>query len=215
VSKGEAIPGIGANQSTLEEAWKLKVGAVSAVASATARGPAVLKVWEERPEGVPAFDELKPRLAEEWKADRREKDGLAKLDPVARELSSGTTLASIAKTYETEVHTTPEFSPGGAVPELGNAPVLAAAVFQTPAGQAGKPVTAPGGFVLFRVLTRTPFDQKQYESQKTDIIEGLRAKEADRLLRAYALQMRAASKIEINEEVLKAILPETDRSRRG
>lgn len=214
-SKGEGIQGIGANQATLDEAWKLKVGAVSAVASTTARGPAVLKVWEERPEGVPPFDELKARLAEEWKADRREKDGLAKLEPVAKGLASGTTLASIAKTYETEVHTTAEFSPGGAIPEVGNAPALAAAVFQTPAGQAGPPVTAPGGFVLFRVLTRTPFDQKLYEAQKTEIVEGLRAKESDRLLRAYALQMRAANKIEVNEELLKAMLPETDRSRRG
>ena len=88
-------------------------------------------------------------------------------------------------------------------------------MFQTPAGQAGKPTLAPGGFVLFRVLTRTPFDQKQYEAQKAELSEGLRAKEADRLLRAYALQLRAANKIEINEELLKAILPETDRSRRG
>ena len=214
-SRGEGIQGIGANPATLDEAWKLKVGAVSAVALTTARGPAVLKVWEQRPEGVPPFDELKPRLAEDWKAERREKDGLAKLEPAARELASGTTLASIAKTYETEVKTTPEFSPGGAVPELGNAPALASAVFQTPAGQAGKPVPVTGGFVLFRVLTRTPFDQKRYDAQKAEIIEGLRAKEAERLLRAYALQMRAASKIEVNEEVLKAMLPETDRSRRG
>ena len=89
------------------------------------------------------------------------------------------------------------------------------AVFQTPAGQAGKPVAAPGGFVLFRVLTRTPFDQKQYDAQKVELVESLRAKEADRLLRAYTLQMRAASRIEINEEVLKLMLPETDKSRRG
>ena len=215
VSRGEAIQGIGANQATLDEAWKLKVGALSATATTTSRGPAVLKVWEERPEGVPPFDELKPRLAEEWKADRQEKDGLAKLEPVAKELASGTTLASIAKTYETEVHTTPEFAPGGAIPEMGTAPALAVAVFQTPAGQAGKPVSAPGGFVLFRVLTRTPFDQKQYDAQKVELVESLRAKEADRLLRAYTLQMRAASRIEINEEVLKLMLPETDKSRRG
>lgn len=215
VARGEGIPGIGANQATLDEAWKLKVGAVSAAASATARGPAVLKLWEERPEGVPPFDELKPLLTEDWKADRREKDALARLEPVAKEIASGTTLSSIAKIYETEVHTTPEFSPGGAVPELGSAPALAAAVFQTPAGQAGKPVAAPGGFVLFRVLTRTAFDPKQYEAQKTEIIESLRTREADRLLRAYTQQMRAESKIEINEDLLKAVLPESDRSRRG
>jgi peptidyl-prolyl cis-trans isomerase D len=215
VSKGESIPGIGANQATIDEAWRLKVGSISETALATARGPAVLKVAEERPEGVPPFDELKPRLAEDWKADRREKDALAKLEPVAKELASGTTLKDVAKTYETEVKTTPEFSPGGTVPELGPAPALSAAVFQTPAGQAGKPVPAPGGFVLFRVLTRTPFDQKQFEGQKTELVETLRAKEADRLLRAYTRQMRVERKIEINEELLKSILPEPSTTRRG
>jgi peptidyl-prolyl cis-trans isomerase D len=214
VGKGEAIPGIGANQTTLDAAWKLKIGAVSDAASATARGPAVLKAAEERPEGVPPFDELKPRLAEDWKADRREKDALAKLQPVAREIASGTTLKDIAKTYETEVKTTPEFSPGGTVPELGYAAALSTAVFQTPAGQVGKPVAAPGGFVLFRVLTRTPFDQKQFETQKAELVETLRAKEADRLLRAYTRQMRAERKIEINEELLKSILPESSGTTR-
>ena len=215
VGKGEVIQGIGANPSVADEAWKLKVGAVSATAISTARGPVVLKVAEERPEGVPPFDELKARLAEDWKADRREKDALAKLTPVARELSSGTTLADIAKTYEAQVKTTAEFSPGGAIPELGNAPALSAAVFQTPAGQGGKPVVVPGGFALFRVLTRTPFDAKQFETQKAELLETLRSREADRLLRAYTSQMRAARKIEINEDLLKSVLPESDGSRRG
>ncbi len=216
VGKGEAIPGIGANQATLDEAWKLKIGAVSPAALTTARGPAVLKAAEERPEGVPPFDELKARLAEDWKADRREKDAMAKLDPVAKEIASGTSLKDVAKTYETEVKTTPDFSPGGTVPDLGYASALSAAVFQTPAGQAGKPVVAPGGFVLFRVLTRTPFDQKQYEAQKVELIESLRAKEADRLMRSYTRQMRAERKIEVNEELLKSILPESGgTTRRG
>jgi peptidyl-prolyl cis-trans isomerase D len=216
VSRGEGIQGIGANQATLDEAWKLKIGALSANALQTARGPAILKAAEERPEGVPPFDELKPQLIQDWKADRREKDALVKLEPVAKELASGTTLAAIARTYETEVHTTQEFSPGGAVPEIGNAPALATAVFQTPAGQAGKPVPAPGGFVLFRVLTRTPFDQKQFDTQKAELTESLRSREADRLLRAYAQQMRSEHKIEINEELLKSVLPESSGStRRG
>jgi peptidyl-prolyl cis-trans isomerase D len=216
VGKGEAIPGIGANQATLDEAWKLKIGAVSPVALTTARGPAVLKAAEERPEGVPPFDELKPRLAEDWKADRSEKDALSKLEPVAKEIASGTTLKEIAKNYETEVKTTAEFSPGGTVPELGYAAAMSAAVFQTPAGQVGKPVAAPGGFVLFRVLTRTPFDEKKYEAQKGEIVESLRAKEADRLLRAYTRQMRAARRIEVNEELLKSVLPESSGpTRRG
>lgn len=215
VARGEPMPGIGANQATLDEAWKLKVGAISSAAVSTSRGPAVLKAAEERPEGVPPFEELKPALIADWKADRQEKDALAKLEPAARQIASGTPLAEIAKTYEAEVKTTAEFSPGGSIPELGYAPALANAVFQTPVGQAGKPVSVPGGYALFRVLTRTPFDPKQYEAQKAELAESLRSREADRLLQTYVRQMRSARKIQVNEELLKAMLPESEGSRRG
>jgi len=215
VSKGEPIPGVGGNPATLDVAWKLKIGALSSTAVATTRGPAVLKAAEERPEGVPPFDELKAALTADWKADRLEKDALAALEPAAKAIGSGKPLAEIAKTYEAQVKTTAEFSPGGSIPELGYAPALAKAVFETPAGQAGKPVAAPGGYALFRVLTRTPFDQKLYDSQKSDLAESLRSREADRLLQAYVRQMRASRKIQVNEELLKSLLPESEGSRRG
>jgi len=70
-------------------------------------------------------------------SERREKDALAQLEPAARELSAGATLVSLAPRYGTEVKTTTEFGPGGPVPEIGAAAELAAAVFQTPPGQAG------------------------------------------------------------------------------
>jgi peptidyl-prolyl cis-trans isomerase D len=215
VAKGEPIPGIGSNPGTLDEAWKLKIGALSPNAVATSRGPAVLKAAEERAEGVPPFDELKSALTADWKADRLEKDALAALEPTAKEIGSGKPLAEVAKTYEAQVKTTTEFSPGGSIPELGYAPALAKAVFATPAGQAGKPVAAPGGYALFRVLTRTPFDQKQYDAQKSELAESLRSREADRLLQAYVRQMRTSRKIQVNEELLKSLLPESEGSRRG
>lgn len=215
VAKSEPIPGIGSNPATLDEAWKLKIGALSPTALATSRGPAVLKAAEERPEGLPPFDELKPVLTADWKADRLEKDALAALTPLAKEVGAGKTLADVAKAYDAQVKTTAEFSPGGSIPELGFAPALARAVFETPAGQAGKPVAAPGGYALFRVLSRTPFDQKQFDAQKSELAESLRSREAERLLQAYVRQMRASRKIQVNEELLKSLLPESEGSRRG
>ena len=154
-AKGDPIPGIGANQKFADEAWRLSVGKVSATPVTTARGIVFVKASEERAAGLPPFAELKPRLEQDWKAERREKDALAQLEPAAKELSAGATLAALAPRYGTEVKTTTEFGPGGPVPEIGAAPELVAAVFQTPQGQAGPPVAVPTGFVLFRVLTRT------------------------------------------------------------
>ncbi len=181
----------------------------------TPRGPAFVKPTEERPAGVPPLEEIKATLTTDFQADRRDREAIAKLQPVAQELSSGTTLAAIAPRYETEVKTTPDFGPGGPIPDIGNAPELSAAVFQTAKGQAGPPVPASGGFVLFRVVNRTGADPKTFETQKPEILDTLRAREADRLLRAEMQRMRADRKIQVNEELLKSFLPEQTAPRRG
>ncbi len=117
---------------------------------------------EERAAGLAPFSELKTRLEQDWKTERREKDALAQLEPAAKELASGATLVSLAQRYGTEVKTSTEFGPAGPVPEIGAAPELAVAVFQTPQGQAGRPVAVPNGFVLFRVLTRNEASREAF-----------------------------------------------------
>ena len=151
-ARGDSVQGIGANQKFADEAWTTAVGKVSATPITTPRGVVFVKPSEERAAGLPPFAELKARLDSEWRVERRQKDALAQLEPAAKELSSGTTLAALATRYGTEVKTTTEFGPGGPVPELGAAPELTAAVFQTTKGQAGPAVAVPNGFVLFRVL---------------------------------------------------------------
>jgi peptidyl-prolyl cis-trans isomerase D len=214
-SRGEAIPGIGANERFSEEGWSLEVGEVSSTPVATQRGPAIVKAAEERPAGVPALSEIRARVAQDWRTERRQKDALSALEPAARELASGATLVALATRYGAEVKTTPEFSPGGPVPEIGMAPDLAEAVFETPAGQAGPPVAVPGGFVLFRVLSRKEADRAAFESQKAQLIESLRSRDAEKLLRSHLQRARSDKKIVINEQLLNSVLPAPDRSQRG
>src|SRR5262245_20127325 len=168
-ARGDSIPGIGANQKFAEEAWGTPLQKISITPVTTGRGVAFVRPSEERAAGLPPFAELKPRIEAEWKAERREKDALAQLEPAAKELASGTTLASLGTRYGTDVKTTTEFGPSGPVPELGAAPELAAAVFRTAQGQAGPPVAVPTGFVLFRVLTRTEASRDSFESQKEQL----------------------------------------------
>ena len=214
-AKGDPVPGIGSNPRFSDEAWTLKIGQISSTPIPTGRGPAFVKPAEERPAGVPPFEEIKTKLTADLQAERRGQEALAKLQPVAQELASGATLPALATRYETEVKTTPEFGPGGTIPDLGTAPELSAAVFQTPEGQAGPPVAVPGGFVLFRVAKRTIADPKTFDTQKPEILETLRSREADRLLRAELAQMRTDRKIQVNETVLKSFLPEQAAPRRG
>lgn len=215
VAKGDPVPGIGANERFTSEAWAVKVGQISPTPITTSRGTAFVKPTEERPAGVPPFAEIKSRLTMDYQAERRDEEAVTKLTPAAQELASGTPLATLAARYETEVKTTPEFAPGGAVPDIGNAPELSTKVFATAKGQAGPPAAVPGGFVLFRVVNRTTADPKAFDAQKNEIVDTLRAREADRLLRAELTRMRADRKIQVNEELLKTFLPEQGASRRG
>jgi peptidyl-prolyl cis-trans isomerase D len=214
-SRNGPIAGIGANADVSNEAWRLAVGDTSTTPIATSRGPAFIRPLAERPAGIQPFGEVRAAVVENWKAERREKDALEKLEPAARELGSGTTLAALAPRYETEVKTTPEFGPQGPVPDLGAAPRLLEAVFKTRAGQAGPPVAVPSGFVLFRVITRSQANPAVFATQKAQLVETLRAKEAERLIRAVVAQMRADRKIEINEELLNSVLPAKTNTRRS
>jgi len=214
IAKGEPVTGLGANPAVTAEAWNLKIGQVSKEAISTPRGPVFLKPAEERPAGIPPFEEVKAKVSADFVGDRRSKEAQDKLAPAAKELASGATLASLAARYETEVKTTPEFGPGGNVPEIGNAPALANAVFAAAKGGSGGPVEVPDGFVLFRVLTRTSAEPSLLTAQKQEITDSLRQREADRLLRSYLAQMRTEKRVEVNEELLKSFLPEAGASRR-
>jgi peptidyl-prolyl cis-trans isomerase D len=214
IAKGEPITGLGANPAVTAEAWNLKVGQISKEPIATPRGPAYIKPAEERPAGVPPFQEVKARVSQDFQAERREKEAQEKLAPAAKELASGATLASLAGRYETEVKTTPEFGPGGSVPEVGTAPALATAVFATAKGQTGGPVEVPGGYVLFRVLTRSSAEPSLMTAQRQEILDSLRQKEAERLLRSYLQQLRTEKRVEVNEDILKSYLPEPGSGRR-
>jgi peptidyl-prolyl cis-trans isomerase D len=214
-SRSGPIAGIGANPDFSNEAWRLAVGETSTTPISTSRGPAFVRPLAERPAGIQPFSEVRAAVVENWKSERREKDALEKLEPAARELASGTSLAALAPRYEAEIKTTPEFGPDGPVPDLGAAPRLLEAVFKTPAGQAGPPVAVPSGFVLFRVITRSEANPAVFATQKAQLVETLRAKEAERLIRAVVAEMKADRKIEINEELLNSVLPTQGNTRRS
>jgi peptidyl-prolyl cis-trans isomerase D len=211
-ARGDSIPGIGNNQKFAEEAWGTPLGKISSTPVTTGRGIAFVRPSEERAAGLPPFAEIRARIESDWKAERREKDALAQLEPAAKELASGTTLGALATRYSADVKTTTEFGPAGPVPELGAAPELAAAVFRTPQGQAGPPVAVPTGFVLFRVLTRTPANPTAFEAQKDQLRESIRTREAERLTRAYLQELRATRTVEVNEPLLASFLRETGAS---
>jgi hypothetical protein len=65
------------------------------------------------------------------------------------------------------------------------------------------------------VLTRQEGDRKNLETQKAEILESLRSREAEKLLRSYLKQVREEAGVRVNEKLLESFLPEAESSSRG
>jgi hypothetical protein len=172
---------------------------VSSTPITTARGVAFVKASEERAERTSSFAELKPRLEQDWKTERREKDALAQLG-ARRQGALGRRHARVARdAVRNRGQGHDRVRPGGPVPEIGAASELAAAVFKTPQGQAGPPVAVPNGFVLFRVLTRTEGSRDALQAQKEELRDSS-APEGGAPDPAILQKVRAAG-VEVNDQL--------------
>ncbi len=179
-------PGIGANPQFSDEAWRARGRRDSTTPDRDVpRGRHSCGPSEERPAGVPALRGASAprRRGLEGRAAREGRAGEARAGGPGARVRDARSRRSRPVT-STEVKTTPEFGPAGRCPRSGAAPDLLEAVFRTPAGQAGPPVRCPPGSsssACSRAPRRTP---RPTQTQKAELIESLRAREAERLIRA-------------------------------
>ncbi len=198
------VPGIGYAPGFLKAAFALKKGEVSPQPIPTPRGPAIVKVADIAPPGVPTFEEARAKVAAEYARRKTEQQELAAAAPVVAELRGGAALAAVAKKYGAEVQTPAEFGKGAPVGNLGASPALSEAVFKTPAGQYGDPIALPGrGVVVFHVVTKTDFDPAAFAAQKARLAEAARRQEAQQLVEADLARRRTREKIVVNDDLLK------------
>jgi len=199
-----AVPGVGYAPEFLKTAFGLKKGEVSENAVATPAGPAILKVDNIRPPGIPDLSEVKAKVEQAYEREKGSEEALAAAAPTGQELASArTTLADIAKTYSSAVQTPAEFGKGTPLPGLGSVPELDKAVFATPEGSTGGPVAIPGkGVAFFKVVSRTEPSPALFVAQKDQLRESLRQDEAQKLIQATLEKRRSREKIQVNDELL-------------
>ena len=203
VTAQSVVPGIGYAPGFMKAAFQLKKGEVSARTISTPRGPAIVKVSDIRPPGVPEFAEVKGKVAADVKKERAQASALEGAQSLKAELQGGAKLEDVAKKYGTTVVSSPEFAKGAPVPALGSSTSLSEEVFKTAVGQVGGPVwVGPQGVVLFRVTSRNEFDPAAFERQKETIRESLRQQQAQKLIQAQMERRRSEEKIVVNEELL-------------
>ncbi len=204
VTARDVVPGLGYSQDLLKVAFQLKKGDVSTTVIKTQSGPAIVKVVDIKPPGLPDFSEVKAKVAADYRAEKLKERTLEGARPIATELAAGGSLEDVAKKFGVTVQSPAEFNRGASIPALGASEELSDAIFKTPAGKTGGPVALGArGVVFFRVASKVDFDPAAFAAQKEQLRATVRQQEAQKLIQADLDRERQQEKVTVNEDSLK------------
>ena len=146
------------------------------------------------------FDEAKPEVEKQWRAEQVDKALAGKADDLVKEIKAGGNIAAVAKSAGAEVKTATDVhrAEQSGLPE----PVVAA-IFREPADGEGSAAT-PDGRVVFKITAdRTPtvdFADARVKGMATELGNSTR----DSLLDQYVGALRRTLGVAVHQDVLQS-----------
>ena len=161
-------------------------------------------VWFEVTKIDPAhdltFDEAKPEVEKQWRAEEVDKALAGKADDLVKQISAGGAIADAAKSANAEVKTVTDIhrAEQGSLPES-----VVAAIFRQPGDGAGSAAT-PDGRVVFKITAdRTPpvdFADERVKAMASELERATR----ESVLDQYVAALRKALGVSIHQDVLQS-----------
>jgi peptidyl-prolyl cis-trans isomerase D len=145
------------------------------------------------------FEEAKPEVEAQWRADQVDKALAAKADDLVKQLRSGGTIADLAKSVGAETKSASDVHRDDkSLPE----PVVAA-VFREPADGAGS-AAAPGGRAIFKITADKTPPVDFADLRVKGMAEGLDKSARDNLLQQYVEALRRTLGVAVRQDALKS-----------
>ena len=161
-------------------------------------------IWFEVTKIDPAhdltFEEAKPEVEKQWRAEEVDKALAGKADDLVKQISAGGNIADVAKGAGAEVKTATDVhrAEQSALPES-----VVAAIFRQPADGAGSAAT-PDGRVVFKITAdRTPpvdFADARVKAMASELDTATR----DSLLDQYVAALRRTLGVSVHQDVLQS-----------
>lgn len=197
-SETDTLPQLGNSLEPAQVAFEIDVGEVSPPIR-LGNGYAFLQVLEERPAGIPDFEDVVAAAKERWtksqslaRAKERAQELRARLAASPDDLPEGVTIES-----------TENFFRGTQLPEPGRSAALPVRVFEMPLGELSEPIPAANGYVIVRVLSRSGFSEADFEEQQDRFREQLADERRSRIWSGFLTSLRSRYTIRVDWQTIR------------
>ena len=203
----QSVPDFGNSEAFQSLAFQLPQGEVGQPISVP-KGLAVIQVTEVVPEHVPALDEVRARVEQDYRAEQSKVLASEKAKEFAAAARSGD-FKKIAKTERLDVKESKDFTQQDSVSETIPASAVAAAFTLAP-GQTSDPVTAGTNSVVFHVLSHTPPGEADFAAQQSQIAEELLGRKREVAFEIYQQNLKQwllqSKELKMNDAAMKQFL---------
>lgn len=207
-SSGQVVPGASSGPELADAAFVATIGDIEGPL-AVPRGWIVWQLAEIRPEGIPAFEdvraEVEQKLRRERAVDLATEQGLQLADRW-RQGEDGAALAAEVGSSVTEAR---EHRRGQLVGTLGVLSGLDQAVFSAAEGEVVGPIAAgaAGGVVVAKVVSLDLVAQADFAAAREDLRARLMADRAGLLMRSILNERRRETVVSVDNELLQRFAP--------
>jgi peptidyl-prolyl cis-trans isomerase D len=196
VHTGDTLADLPASQSAAQRILPLAVGSVSD-ALPVPEGQIVVEVTGTVPDEARPFAEVKSKVEEDWRAERRK-------SLVTERLRGAGSLEALAKAFKTEVHHQDDLAAGAGLTGVPPDPALRRQIETLAPGTTGDPVATSAGMVVLRVTKRDD-GAAEFASQRDSTRDNLMSQRRERLMRSVLRRLQDQGHVEINEPLVESI----------
>lgn len=166
-------------------AFSLGKGEISDLVT-TQFGFHIIKVLEKQAARTQAFEEVEGLIKASLISEKTERAAKNIADKAYRQTRNERSFDKIAKELNLVSETSPFFSPGAAIPGLGNAPDLLTKIFSMTEGAISAPQRVPSGFVLARLTKVKPPEIPELEEVRRRVERDMTTQKSDAMAKSKA-----------------------------
>lgn len=203
----QVVPDFGSSESFANLAYQLRPGEVGQPFNVP-KGVAVIQLAESVPAHVPALDEVRTQVEQDYRTEQSKVLGAGQSRVFAARAKTGE-FKAVARSMGLTVKESKEFAQQDSLPDLGSTAALSEA-FVTAPGQTSDAVQIASGEVVFRVISRTPPNEADFAGQKDSIAEQLAQRKRSIAFEIYRQDLKErmlrSGELKMNDAAMKQFL---------